>query len=258
MAGYGVDVKPYILRVRALANAEIKTEAMFLRQLWNYTLTLYRDGDETAFLDDMIASIRNQLTRAWNEGADAVGVTAEEYTEQDNASLETIIQKEYDQVISLADAVLNARANLMATPDFRAQFKPRVEMWANRYGDVVNRAKAHFGGRMKLEWVLGETEEHCETCNRLNGIVAWAKEWRQRASIRKVRRTLFWNAAVGAVDAGWKRPTSVKRVTRSERCLILRRRRTCSNFIPLYLWNINPTLKVGFLIGGLCHKRVTC
>jgi len=173
----GVDVKPYVYRVRALVNAEIKTEAMFLRQLWNYTLTLYRDGDETAFLDDMIASIRNQLTRAWNEGADAVGVTVDEYTEQDNAALETIIQNEYDQVISLADAVLNARANLMATPDFRAQFKPRVEMWANRYGDVVNRAKTHFGGRMKLEWVLGETEEHCETCNRLNGIVAWASEW---------------------------------------------------------------------------------
>jgi hypothetical protein len=104
----GVDVSSYLAR---LDNA-IKTEAMFLRQLWNYALTLYRTGSQTAFLDDMIYAIRTQLTKAWNEGADAVGVSRDEMDSNDMAVLEGIINSEYDQVISLADAILTARGQM--------------------------------------------------------------------------------------------------------------------------------------------------
>ena len=32
-------------------------------------------------------------------------------------------------------------------------------------------------GKQRMKWELGETEEHCETCAALNGIVAFAREW---------------------------------------------------------------------------------
>jgi hypothetical protein len=51
-------------------------------------------------------------------------------------------------------------------------------VWANRYNDVVNQATmltAKAGG--KLMWVMGATEEHCSTCARLHGIVAYRAEW---------------------------------------------------------------------------------
>lgn len=156
---------------------EIKTEAMFLRQLWHYALELYRGGSEFTFLNDMIAAIGSQLTKAWREGADAVGVSPDEFTLSDDAIIQGIIEDEYNQVLKLGADILADKAAGMSVSDFRNKYKPRVEMWALRYTDTVNRAKAHFGKKIKLEWVMGETEEHCATCNRLNGMVAWADEW---------------------------------------------------------------------------------
>jgi hypothetical protein len=52
----------------------------------------------------------------------------------------------------------------------------RAELWANRYTDTVNIAILTTK-EQKLVWNLGATEEHCETCAALNGIVAWASEW---------------------------------------------------------------------------------
>jgi hypothetical protein len=42
---------------------------------------------------------------------------------------------------------------------------------------VVNRAKLESADlKDKYEWVFGDAD-HCETCSRLNGLVATAKEW---------------------------------------------------------------------------------
>ncbi len=177
LAGYGVDVKPYISRLQAVIAGSIKTEAMFLRQLWNYMLTLYRNGDEFFFVDFMVKAIDSQLNKAWREGADAVGVSPDEFTVSDDAIVAEIIRGEYDQVLNLGSEIMLARARMMPFGEFRAKFKPRAEMWGLRYTDTVNRAKAHFGKRIRLMWVMGATEEHCATCNALNGKVAWAEEW---------------------------------------------------------------------------------
>ena len=54
----------------------------------------------------------------------------------------------------------------------------RCRLWANRWLDVFNGVLqliyAEFGERQ--EWILGDTK-HCPTCEALNGIVAYAKEW---------------------------------------------------------------------------------
>ena len=49
----------------------------------------------------------------------------------------------------------------------------------NRYTDVVNRAERWFNGKQRLIWKLGTSEESCQTCKELDGIIAFAREWDQ-------------------------------------------------------------------------------
>jgi hypothetical protein len=173
-------VVPY-LQADTLAALEmdgIKTEGYFDRVLWQTVRDFYNSGDATAFLDKMIATIRQQLTRAWREGARDMGVEPSEMTAEDLLELERIISSEYEHVIGLAEDIIQARVN----GEGYDKFRDRVGLWANRYTDVVNQARVWFGKRQKLKWVLGKTEEHCQTCAALNGMVAYAYEW-ERAGI---------------------------------------------------------------------------
>lgn len=157
---------------------EIKTEEMFLRQLRTYCLQLFRgELGEFAWIDDMSTTIADQMGKAWREGAKAVEVEPSEFTDEDNEELNKIIASEYEYVLALGSDILALRLMGGSLEDYRNKFASRIEVWAHRYTDVVNQAKAHFGGRIKLEWVLGETEEHCATCAAMAGTVAWSKEW---------------------------------------------------------------------------------
>ena len=75
--------------------------------------------------------------------------------------------------------MLQAKADGLPREQFDVQFGSRVDIWANRYPETENRARMHFGGKQRLEWVLGATEKHCSTCAALNGIVAFAEEWEE-------------------------------------------------------------------------------
>lgn len=159
------------------ASELLKSIETYDRQLWSYALDLYRTGDGGVFLDKFITAIASQLTRAWNEGAREVGVDPKEMTDDDRAELKAIIDGEYDQVIKLAEAILQSRSGTL--DEFRQQFRNRIDLWVNRYTDVIGRARVYFGGKTRLKWTLGKTEEHCDTCTTLNGIVAFASEWEQ-------------------------------------------------------------------------------
>jgi hypothetical protein len=157
----------------------VKTVEAFDRQLWSYSLNLFRTGDDSAFLDNFIASIDNQLNRAWREGADEVGVAPEDMTPDDMDRLQAIIDSEYNHITDLADGISEARTNKDTLDDFRQGFRSRIELWSNRYNETVNDAKIYFGGKIRLEWQLGATEQHCDTCSQLDGIVAYASEWEE-------------------------------------------------------------------------------
>jgi hypothetical protein len=98
-------------------------------------------------------------------------------TDDDRAELKAIIDGEYDQVIKLAEANMESRSGTL--DEFRQKFRSRIDLWVNRYTDVIGRARVYFGGKTRLKWTLGKTEEHCETCATLNGVVAFAYEWEQ-------------------------------------------------------------------------------
>ena len=166
-------VLPY-LSDKALA---IKTIGQYDRQLWSYALALFRGGDSGEFIDKFATAIKVQLTKAFHEGAGDIGVSPDEFTDADKKYLQVLIDSEYDHVLNLASDIEAARDK--TEEEFRTSFRSRIDLWINRYTEVVNDARIYFGGKTKLQWNLGETEEHCEQCIKLSGIIAFAYEWEE-------------------------------------------------------------------------------
>jgi len=162
---------------RYLENPEIiKTVAYYRRALRRAVLDFYRaEIDAFEFIGDMIRLIKEQFTRAWNEGAREVGKEPKDMTEEDAELLQERIDQEQEFILGYASDIETAAA--ARTPI--APLYNRVELWVNRYNEVKAEAMIHFGKRVKLEWQLGETEDHCATCLKLNGTVAFAFEWEQ-------------------------------------------------------------------------------
>jgi hypothetical protein len=166
-----MDLKPW---------HEHKSIDQYERHLWQACLNFFRgDIDAFGFIDEFATNIENQLTRAWNEGAREVGVEPGDMTDDDLSELQAIIDSENDHVLDLATAIEDAINNNMPLADFRTSFRSRVGTWVLRYTDTVNSAKIYFGKKERLVWTLGATEEHCQSCAKLNGIVAYAEEWEQ-------------------------------------------------------------------------------
>lgn len=156
-------------------SAEAKTYDGYFRQLWNRTRELY-GGEITRdeFIDTLAELVQEQLTRAWRAALRDNDLDPELVNSTYAGQLEEMILSEYDHVDQFAADVVEAAA---AGQDV-GQFKPRCELWANRYNDAYNQAVAAIAEENgeRLMWVYGDTE-HCETCLQLNGIVAWATEW---------------------------------------------------------------------------------
>ncbi len=161
-----------------LSRGIFKTIGAFQRQLWSAALAFFRgETDAFQFIDDYVYSIGNQLGKAWREGARDVGVDPRDFADEDLAKLDAIIASEHEYILGLATDIENARIAGYTLDEFRTGFYSRVDLWVNRYNETVNAARIWFGGRQKLEWVLGATEKHCLTCSKLNGMVAYASEW---------------------------------------------------------------------------------
>lgn len=167
-------------RIRAIAlqrhveDGAHKTPETYRRVMRSLVTALFdRQMDEFAFVDAMIPLIDKQLTLAWTVGAYDVGVLEAEFTMEDIQHYEAIVNNEYQFVLRFAQDIADTRD---AGGEINGLLA-RVDLWANRYNDVVNEAHVWFGGKTRLAWRLGKTEEHCDTCQRLNGIVAFASEW---------------------------------------------------------------------------------
>ena len=157
---------------------QMKSIGQYERQLWSACLNFFRgDVDAFGFIDLFADNIQNQLTRAWNEGARSVGVEPKDMEQIDLEHLHGIIDSELNHVLGIAQDIEDAINDGMTIDQFRSRFRSRIDLWVNRYNEVINEARVYFGDEQKLVWQLGATEEHCETCSRLNGIVAYAREW---------------------------------------------------------------------------------
>lgn len=158
---------------------EYKTLERYRSRLWSAMVRLYNGGRDANFVATFARSIDQQLTDAWNEGADSVGVKPDEMSKEDMLILDGIIRNENDFITRIAGEIQGDKDAGMERDKFDTKYGARVDLWANRYTETQNRAKIVFGGKTKLEWKLGATEKHCPFCKKLSGIVAYATEWDQ-------------------------------------------------------------------------------
>lgn len=148
--------------------------ASYARGIDDAARAYWKEGVAGNFVTRMKQVTKFGLRDAFDQGASDVDVGPEDYTKEDTDFRDGIINDEQSHINDLLD-YLDGLAN---DPNAKLDdANVRLDLWKQRYSDVVNRAKVRFGGKERLIWRLGQTEEHCDTCLKLNGIVAWAQEW---------------------------------------------------------------------------------
>lgn len=163
--------------VEVISGSALKTYDEYYSRLWRGAKRLFNGGKERNFESTFVRGIDEQLTEAWYKGADEVNVAPEDMTHDDMLILDALIESENNFIGGIAGDIVADRDAGMTAEDFTSKYGSRVELWAQRYVETVNRAKMRFGGKTRLEWQLGATEQHCPICEKLNGIIAWADEW---------------------------------------------------------------------------------
>lgn len=173
------DLEFYVLlRSQKALGGNRKTYEQYRARLWGAMVRLYNGGRDANFIASFARSIDEQLTKAWNEGAADVGVMPDEMSNEDIEILRLIIANENDFITRIMGEIGDKRDDPNYTREmFDSEYGARVDLWANRYNETVNRARMQFGQKQKGEWVTGPTEQSCPTCSKLNGIVAFYYEW---------------------------------------------------------------------------------
>lgn len=150
---------------------EYKTVEYYARVLKGLIRSVYNNMLGGEFIDIMANLIQGQLTQAFQAALDEAGA---EWFDELRSELTNMIASEYTFVDGLYRDIVDARVD--ETP--LDPLLMRADIWANRWNDAFNAARLLIQSQMgeRLEWVYGVTE-HCDTCQRLNGIVAFASEW---------------------------------------------------------------------------------
>lgn len=138
------------------------------RGLWTGVITYEQ------FFDSMLGTIRRGLTQAWLDGMKSCDMTLDDMTSDERATLENRIVEEGSHLGGFASFI---EANSKANGGLLRDVFSRVDMWANRYKDLVNHAKLTVCEDPKLKWKWNPLKEHCSTCRRLNGHVYRASVW---------------------------------------------------------------------------------
>jgi len=174
IADYALKLGVYSKHDVILTEA-IKTEQYYFKVLRNITRTFY-DGfiDEFDFVGIFADLISGQIRRAYIEGLRLAGFDPDHMTGAMYAEIDAIVQNEHNFVLNYAADLAKAKEDGTGWE----QFLPRINLWVNRYQDVVNRGTLagakHTGDN--LIWEIGASE-HCATCLALDGVVASAYQW---------------------------------------------------------------------------------
>lgn len=158
-------------------NLGVKTYDFYLRTITRLVRNLYNgyttEAEFTSVLENLITG---QFTRAWYEGMAQNDWKPADMTDEWQVELDSLIQYEYQFIADFAKAITDAKKNEQPLDGLLS----RAELWANRYNEIVSHAVLFTADKKeRLVWKLGATEQHCDTCSRLDGIVAYAEEWQQ-------------------------------------------------------------------------------
>lgn len=154
---------------------EYKTADYMLRQVEGLVNGVYSGNIGGQFIDIMANLISGQLTQAYRQAYEDAGYTGEVLPKFLSTSLEVMILNQYDFVDQYYRDIIDARVD--GTPI--DPLLSRAQMWGNQWNTAYREAERLIlmDGGGNLEWVKGATEQGCDTCANLDGIVMSAKEW---------------------------------------------------------------------------------
>jgi hypothetical protein len=151
-------------------------------------ITSFRDGIRSAirgywdgsfsiggFFQEMKLLVERELWIAFYEGVELVGLNREDVSAEERQRIEDEINNQIDYIMPFAVDIRDGKEKGSGVESFLG----RAEMWVTRYGSIKALAQIMLGQDEKLEWELGDTTEHCNTCARLNGIVKRASVWNE-------------------------------------------------------------------------------
>jgi hypothetical protein len=151
-----------------------KTYDFFLSTVTNLIESVYEGSLGGEFTNIMRNLILGQISQAYEQAwiDDGNELPPPEYIRD---ASQAAVLAQYEHVDGLYRDIVDARVDKTPIGPLLA----RAPLWAQRWVEAYNDAKlliaAETGG--KLQWKLGRTEQHCDTCFRLNGLVAYASEW---------------------------------------------------------------------------------
>lgn len=129
--------------------------------------------DRFTFVDSMVGTIDRSIRRAWFAGAAQCGIQPAELTVAEMDSMREMINSQFGYLVNFADSI---EAGRKGAGPLSVQYA-RAELWVNRYNQAINKARMMACADRKLVWQLGVREQHCRTCNALNGKVKRASVW---------------------------------------------------------------------------------
>jgi hypothetical protein len=151
----------------SISNFQAGIRAM-VRALWLGSISR---GDFVTSMSDLI---NRELWNAWIEGMDACGITPGDMEPDERRRIDQEIQAQLSFVDGFADDILTG--NKYFGGDLQTVLT-RSDMWVNRYDGIRTLASTMVCGNEKLEWIQGATEQGCDSCGSLDGIVKRASYW---------------------------------------------------------------------------------
>lgn len=171
------EVNAALLSSRKVKPSEIAylSESSFIHDMESAARGLWRaTSDMTMFLNRMFAIIETEYTRAWRAGMIDAGVNPRDMSEDEKTALGLHISSAQGKVYDLGLFIQeHSRANEY---EF-GSLEGRLDLWLTGYNTVYNDALTFASSDPNLVWVLGGTEQHCTSCNKLNGKVKRASVW---------------------------------------------------------------------------------
>ncbi len=177
------EVTPYLMgKARFFAFAkdgEYKTYDFFLETLTRLIRSVYTGLLNGEFIDIMASLLQGQIMQAYEQAwIDDGNYPPMPQSLVDSAN--AFILNQYNYVDQFYRDIIDARVdNTPVSP-----LVDRAKLWANQYNSAYAQANAKIALEMggKLIWVEGDTKDKCATCQSLDGVVDYAKEW-ERAGL---------------------------------------------------------------------------
>lgn len=121
---------------------------------------------DSSILGDTRRLIKDGVADAYIEGLKEGGIPADEMSDDDALMIVELSSNQLEYVTDFVRAIRDAKGDKQAQRDI---LDNRIDLWAASIEAAGMQGLASANANEMVTWKLGKTEEHCATCQKLNG-----------------------------------------------------------------------------------------